>query len=267
MLVDSHCHLEKFHNRELLPVVLEEAEALGVGRMITVGTSVTDWELYRKLTEMHPVRVAYTVGLHPTSVEEDWEAQVARLPELLNASPKPCAMGEMGLDHFHLPKKDPEAAAAIKARQVLAFERQLQIAKEADMPIVIHSRNAFAECVECIETSGFPWEKVVFHCFADGAEEMKILKDLGGWASFTGIITYKNGQNVRDAALEQGLERLMLETDSPYLTPEPHRGKENRPGYTRHRAESCAELFGVSLEEVVEVTTANVEKFYGLGLN
>jgi TatD DNase family protein len=264
MLIDSHCHLEKFHKRGLLPVVLEEAEVLGVGRMITVGTSVTDWELYRKLSEEYPGKVAYTVGLHPTSVEDDWEDQVALLPGLLYAEPEPNAMGEMGLDHFHLPKNDIEAVEQIKARQVLAFERQLQIAKDADVPIVIHSRNAFAECVECIEKSGFPWAKVVFHCFADGADEMKILKDLGGWASFTGIITYKNGQNVRDAALVQGLDRLMLETDSPYLTPEPHRGKENRPGYTRHIAESCAELFGVTLEEIVEISTANVENFYGI---
>jgi TatD DNase family protein len=239
MLIDSHCHLEKFHKRGLLPVVLEEAEVLGVGRMITVGTSVTDWELYRKLSEEYPGKVAYTVGLHPTSVEDDWEDQVALLPGLLYAEPEPNAMGEMGLDHFHLPKNDIEAVEQIKARQVLAFERQLQIAKDADVPIVIH-------------------------CFADGADEMKILKDLGGWASFTGIITYKNGQNVRDAALVQGLDRLMLETDSPYLTPEPHRGKENRPGYTRHIAESCAELFGVTLEEIVEISTANVENFYGI---
>ena len=264
MLVDSHCHLQKFYQRGALEDVLEEADALGVSRMITVGTSMEDWNLYRELTQAHPGRIYYTVGLHPTSVEEDWEEQVARLPGLLGRDPQPCALGEIGLDHFHLPKKDPDAAEKIKAMQLIAFERQLAIAKDLGFPVVIHSRNAFRECVDCISGSGVSWDRVVFHCFADGAEEMRELKELGGYASFTGILTYKNGQNVRDAAMEQGLERLMLETDSPYLTPEPHRGKENRPGYTRHIAERCADMFGVSLEEVMEVTSANVKKFYGV---
>ncbi len=265
MLVDSHCHLQKFHQRGALGDVLDEAEALGVTRMVSVGTSVEDWDLYRELAQAHPDKISYTVGLHPTSVEEDWEDQVARLPGLLVRDPKPCALGEIGLDHFHLPKKDPEACERTKARQVLAFRRQLAIAKDLDVPVVIHSRNAFRECLDCISGSGFPWNRVVFHCFADGREEMAELKALGGFASFTGILTYKNGQNVRDAAMEQGLGRLMLETDSPYLTPEPHRGKENRPGYTRHIAERCADMFGVELEEVMEVTSANVKQFYGVG--
>ena len=99
---------------------------------------------------------------------------------------------------------------------------------------------------------------------ADGADEMRILRERGGQASFTGIITYKNGQNVREAALEQGLERLILETDSPYLTPEPLRGHENHPGYTRHTAEACAELFGVDLETIADITTRNTVDFFSL---
>ena len=122
--------------------------------------------------------------------------------------PNPCALGEIGLDHFHLPKKDPNLAEVIKDRQLNAFQQQLQMAKEAEMPVVI-THAMLKECADCIDNAGLPWEKVIFHCFADGADEMRILQERGGHASFTGIITYKNAQNVREAALEQGLARLI----------------------------------------------------------
>ena len=264
MLVDSHCHLIKFHHRGDLPEILQEAEELGVTRMITIGTNKEDWAVNLELAQLYPERITYTAGLHPTSVEGDWEEQLGDLPKYLNTNPAPRAIGEIGLDHFHLPKKNPEMVETIKVRQVQAFERQLQIAKDAKIPIVIHSRNAFTECVDCIDRSGFPWEKVVFHCFADSKAEIGILKDRGGHASFTGIITYKNGGNVREAAMAQGLDRLMLETDSPYLAPEPYRGKENHPGYTRHTAEACGQLFNVSLETIAKISTRNAEAFYSL---
>ncbi len=264
MLVDSHCHLMKFHLRGDLAEILQEAREMGVGLMVAIGTDHQDWPVYLELAKMYPERIAYTVGLHPTSVGEDWNTQLAELPNFFAEDPRPRAVGEIGLDHFHLPKKDPEGAQAIRARQVLAFEQQLQIAKEAGMPVVIHSRNAFEECVDCIDRSGLAWERVVFHCFADGAEQMRVLKERGGRASFTGILTYKNGGNVREAVLEQGLDRLMLETDSPYLTPEPLRGQENHPGYTRHTAEACAQLFGEPLETIAAISTRNAKDFFDL---
>ena len=263
-LVDSHCHLIQFHRRGNLPEILQEAEDLGVGRMITIGTDKEDWPVNLELSRHYPGQIAYTVGLHPTSVDDDWEAQLEELHPYLTSTPSPRAVGEIGLDHFHLPKDNPEKTKAIKARQVLAFDQQLQIAKAHELPVVIHSRNAFNQCMERIDQSGFPWQKVVFHCFADGLEEMRVLKERGGNASFTGILTYKNGDNVREAALEQGLENLMLETDSPYLAPEPLRGKENHPGYTRHTAEACAELFGETLETIATISTRNAEAFFNL---
>lgn len=264
MLVDSHCHLMKFLHRGELSEIMDEAREMGVERMITIGTDIEDWEPYLELARAHPDCIAYTVGLHPTSVGEDWKTQLGSIPRFFQEMPNPCALGEIGLDHFHLPKKDPNLAEVIRDRQLNAFQQQLQMAKEAEMPVVIHSRNAFKECVDCIDNAGLPWEKVIFHCFADGADEMRILQERGGHASFTGIITYKNGQNVREAALEQGLERLILETDSPYLTPEPLRGHENHPGYTRHTAEACAELFGVNLETIANITTRNAVDFFSL---
>jgi TatD DNase family protein len=115
-----------------------------------------------------------------------------------------------------------------------------------------------------VDASGLDWGKVVFHCFSDGAPEMAELLKRGGYGSFTGILTYKSAQNVRDAAMTQGLERLMIETDAPYLTPVPHRGKPNEPAYLRHTAEYAAQLFGVSLEAFAEQTTATAKRFFRL---
>jgi TatD DNase family protein len=140
----------------------------------------------------------------------------------------------------------------------------LALAKRLGCPVVVHSRGAFQECVEMIDASGVDWSRVVFHCFTEGPAEMAGLLQRGGLASFTGVITYKSAENVRAAALAQGLDRLMLETDAPYLTPMPHRGKPNEPAFIRHTAEFCAGLFGVGYERLAEVTTANARKFYGI---
>jgi TatD DNase family protein len=177
--------------------------------------------------------------------------------------PQPVAIGEIGLDRFHLPK-DAAAAERLFGRQRAAFSAGLQLARRLGVPVVVHSRGAFRECVEMIDTSGIDWSKVVFHCFGEGVGEMDALIQRGGFGSFTGIITYKNAEGVRDAAKRQGLDRLMIETDAPYLAPVPHRGKTNEPAYVRHTAEFCAGLFGVSYDELAAVTTANARAFFGL---
>jgi TatD DNase family protein len=176
----------------------------------------------------------------------------------------PVALGETGLDRFHLPKDSPAEAEKILGWQKAAFAAQLDLAKKLGCPLVVHSRGAFAECVAMIDASGLDWRRVVFHCFTEGPAEMAELTRRGGFGSFTGVITYKNADAVRAAALAQGLDRLMIETDAPYLTPMPHRGKPNEPAYLRHTAEFCAELFGVSRERLAEVTTANARKFFGI---
>ena len=130
--------------------------------------------------------------------------------------------------------------------------------------MVIHSRETFADCVEMIDASGVEWGRVVFHCFTEGPAEMAELMKRGGCGSFTGVITYKTAEAVRAAALAQGLDRLMIETDAPYLTPMPHRGKPNEPAYLRHTAEFCAGLFGVSPEQLAAATTRKARAFYGL---
>lgn len=263
-LIDTHTHLDSFARRGELPAILQRAQDAGLEAMITIGTDVDDWTLYRDLARDHAGRIHYTVGLHPCSVGADWAERVARLEEFWTGAVRPVALGETGLDRFHLPKDSPAEAERIFRWQQDAFARQLDMVRRLACPVVVHSRGAFAECVAMIDASGVDWSRVVFHCFTEGPVEMAELVKRGGYGSFTGVVTYKNAAAVREAALAQGLDRLMLETDAPYLTPMPHRGKPNEPAYLRHTADFCAEIFGVSRERLSEVTTATAQGFFGL---
>ena len=263
-LIDTHTHLDAFARRGELPAVLDRARAAGLEAMIAIGTAPDDWTLYRDLAREHAGVVHYTVGLHPCSVEAEWEQALRQWRRSSRgAAPRPVALGEMGLDRFHLPKEAAEAAR-IFGRQRAAFAAGLEVARRLGVPVVVHSRGAFRECVELIDASGVDWARVVFHCFSEGAGEMNELVRRGGCGSFTGIITYKNADAVRAAAKAQGLARLMIETDAPYLAPVPHRGKPNEPAFVRHTAEFCAQLFGVGYEELAAVTTANAKRFFGI---
>ncbi|KXU36339.1 hydrolase TatD [Cephaloticoccus capnophilus] len=286
-LIDTHTHLDSFVQRGELDAVLERATAAGVGALVTVGTGSDDWPLYREIATTHSgggCAVYYTVGLHPCSVGADWESEVAQIEAYFSdavgvglgradsadaqnkkGARPPVALGECGLDRFHLPKDDPAQAEQVFAWQRAAFSAQLAIARRLGCPVEVHSRGAFAESVALIDESGVDWGKVVFHCFSEGPAEMSELVARGGRGSFTGILTYKNAQSVREAAQVQGLKRLMLETDAPYLTPMPHRGKRpNEPAFLRHTADYAAEFFGVSVETLAEITTRNAREFFGI---
>ena len=262
-LLDSHCHLDRFFRDGVMNELLARARSAGVDRFVAIGTEPEDWVIYRQLAADHSGIIAYAVGLHPNEVREDWQKTVDGLQEYISAEHAPVAVGEIGLDYFRLPKDETKAASQ-KALQQAAFACQLQIAKEAGVPVVIHCRTSFDDCLRMIDESGFDWSKVVFHCFSEGPEEIMRLRERGGRASFTGIITYGNAGKVREAALAQGMDVLMLETDCPYLSPEPHRGKPNEPAYLRHTASFCADLFETDLETLTCRTTSNAESFYGL---
>ncbi len=280
-LIDTHTHLDSFASRGELPATLARAGQEGLEAMIAIGTDTDDWTLNRDLAAAHKGQVHYTVGLHPCNVGADWAERVAQLegfwgrasrpdkPSVSTAHPEdspylhPVALGETGLDRFHLPKESAEAEKIIDWQKA-AFIEQLALTKRLGCPLVVHSRGAFAECVAMIDESGVDWSRVVFHCFTEGPAEMAELTKRDGYGSITGVVTYKNAEMVRAAALAQGLDRLMIETDAPYLTPMSHRGKPNEPAFLRHTAEYCAGLFGVSYERLAEVTTRNARKFFGL---
>jgi TatD DNase family protein len=268
-LIDTHTHLESFVRHGMLATALDRARAAGVEAMIAIGTAPDDWAMYREIAKANEGFVHYSVGLHPCSVESEWEIALAQVEAFWQADPTggrvlPAALGEIGLDRFHLPKDSVEAER-IFGWQRSAFAGGLAIARRIGCPVVIHSRGAFRDCVEMIDASGVDWTRVVFHCFTEGEAEMAELARRGGFGSFTGILTYKTAVAVRAAAKAQGLGRLMLETDAPYLTPMPHRGKPNEPAFVRHTAEFAAqEVFDVSFEELAGVTTANARQFFRL---
>ena len=282
-LIDTHTHLESFCLNGTLDAALASARGAGLDAMITIGTSSEDWPLYRALAETHRGFVHYAVGLHPCSVAENWESEVAQIEafwerderDIRDArdqkdgsegrAPRPAALGECGLDRFHLPKNDTARAEQIFAWQCAAFSEQLKIARRLACPVVVHSRGAFDDCVRMVDASGVDWTRVVFHCFAEGAPQMREIARRGGRGSFTGVLTYKSAQNVRDAAREQGLSRFMVETDAPYLTPEPHRGKPNEPAFVRHTAEyAAAKVFNIPFAELARASTQNAREFFGI---
>ncbi len=262
-LIDTHTHLESFVRRGELPAVLNRAREANLEMLITIGTSTEDWELYRTIAEANPDFVAYTVGLHPCSVGDDWEDQLSRMGEYWSSPsrPRPVALGETGLDRFHLPK-DAALAGKIFSLQQAAFSESLRWARRLDTAVVVHSRGAFRECVEMVDASDIDWARVVFHCFVEGPAEMEMLLQRGGWGSFTGVLTYKKADNVRAALRRQGASRLMLETDAPYLAPVPHRGKPNEPAFLIHTAEVAAVALEVSRNELAHQTTETARKFF-----
>jgi TatD DNase family protein len=262
-LVDTHTHLDAVAKAGGLPGLLERARAADVRWMVAVGTAPDDWDLYRDLASANRDIIRYAVGIHPCSVDEKWEEAAAVIERHWEgaAADAPVALGECGLDRFHLPKEVAEAERVF-GLQKAAFDTQLAMAKRLGCAVVIHSRGAFAECVAAIDASGVDWTKVVFHCFSEGEAEIRELNRRGGRGSFTGILTYKNAESVRAAAKAQGLERLMIETDAPFLAPVPHRGKPNEPAYLRHIADYAAPMFGVTVDELAGTTTAAARSFY-----
>ncbi len=277
MLIDTHCHLDRFLKAGELPAVLERANAAGVRGMIAIGTDAGDWTLNRDLAVAHPGVVFYSVGLHPCNVTEAWRESLALVEGFwvntqhstsntqhsMSRVPAPVALGEIGLDRFHLSKDAGQAEREFQWQRE-AFAAGLSLARGLGCPVVIHSREAFAECVRMIDESGVDWTKVVFHCFSEGPEQVAELVKRGGRASFTGILTYKNADSVRAAAKAQGMERVMVETDAPYLAPAPHRGKTNEPAYVRHTAEYAAGMMGMGFEEFAKRTTENAREFFRL---
>jgi TatD DNase family protein len=262
MWFDTHCHLQRFYDRGDLDKVLSRSFESGVNKMVTVGTSMEDWELYAMISNRYLSTVFYSVGLHPSYADSTWEHQVSGLKNYWKKEVKPLALGEVGLDYFRLPK-DKAKAEKIVGYQKSALRHQLLQAKELNCPVIIHSRNAFEDCVNMIDESGVNWNRVVFHCFSEGIEQLMQIQIRGGWVSFTGILTFKGNRNLRDAFKATDKEKVMLETDSPYLAPVPKRGKENEPSYLHYLGSSGAEILELPEKEFSEQIMNNSNHFYG----
>lgn len=257
-LVDSHCHLDMLdlepHGGELAPVI-EHARRQGVCHMLCVSVGMDALPAMLRLVE--PLDdVSASVGVHPNE-QHGAEPEVDDLVRL-SRMPKVVAIGETGLDYFRVEGR-PEW-------QRERFRRHIAAARIARKPLIVHSRDAFADTVRLMKEEQAADAGGVMHCFTGNWVEARRLLDLGFDISFSGIVTFNSARDIRDAATRVPLDRMLIETDSPYLAPVPHRGRSNQPGYVRHVAECIADLRGLPVEEVAEATTANFQRRFGVPL-
>lgn len=255
---DTHAHLDYPEFTGDFPQILERAQAAGITRIIAVGTELESSQRCIALAEQHP-QVFAVVGWHPnhaTEAPSDFRPTLRKLAK----HPKVVALGETGIDYYRLPE-DAAAAERSRQRQAALFTQHLEVAAETGLNCVIHQRAAFEETFEMLRPFA---DRVrgVFHCFADDADRMRRVVKLGSLVSFTGILTFKNGQNIRDALAATPLDKFMLETDCPYLAPMPYRGKRCEPAYVKEIAEVAARVKGISLDELSAATCATAREFF-----
>jgi TatD DNase family protein len=254
-LVDTHCHLTFEPLAGDVAGVIERSRAAGVTQWITVGTSLEDSRAAIELAGRYEGMYA-TVGIHPHDAKS---ANAAALDELkrLGRSQKVVAIGETGLDFHYNFSTQPD--------QRRVFVAHLEIARELNLPVVIHSREAFDETMEILDSNGRGLKGVVFHCFSGSAEQAGQVLERGYYVSFTGVVTFKNAQKTREAAEVVPLDRLMVETDCPYMSPEPVRNqKPNEPALMVHTAKLLAALKGVGLEDFAQATAQTATAFFHL---
>lgn len=253
MLVDSHCHLDFPDLQARLPEILAAAETAGVGRMVTISTHVARFETYRALAETHG-NVFFSVGTHPHNAALEPDVPAARLVEL-SAHPRCIAIGEAGLD-YHYDKSPRDVQRKV-------FRTHIEAARETGLPLVIHARNADEDMIEILsDEMGRGRFNAVLHCFSSGAKLAKIGVELGLYVSFSGILTFRNSEEIRQIAAAVPQDRLLVETDAPYLAPVPFRGKTNEPAYVAHTAHVLAEVVGVSDQEIARITTDNFYRLF-----
>lgn len=252
MLIDSHCHLDYFQGEDL-EGVLARAAAAGVGEMVTIGTRLSRSAEMRALAEAHP-NVWCTVGIHPHNAGEG----EVPTPEAIVAEthhPKVIGIGESGLDYFY--DKAP------RDRQLAGFRAHIRAARLSGLPLCIHARDADDDIAAILREEagqgGFPF---LLHCFSSGRGLAEAALELGGYISFSGILTFPKSQEIRDIARDVPRERLLVETDAPYLAPVPFRGKRNEPGHVAHTARVLAEVHGMAAGEMADLTTANFRRLF-----
>ena len=251
MLVDSHCHLDFPDLADNLPHVLESMQGNDVGCAVCIGVTLEDFPRIRTLAESNP-RIFASVGVHPetTDVQEPTMADLVTLAQ----HPKVIAIGETGLDYYWQ-KDAPEW-------QRDRFRVHIRAALEAGKPLVIHNRDATADTLRVMAEERAGQVGGILHCFTESWEVAEATLELGFHISLSGIVTFKNALIVKEVARRIPLDRLLIETDAPYLAPVPYRGKLNQPAYVRHVAEEIARLRGISFEEVASATTENFLRLF-----
>lgn len=282
MLIDTHTHLDFSDFEADREFVIRRAVEAGVGRMIAIGTNLQTSRAALQLAERH-AEIYATIGIHPNEAMESPDDAISQLEEMAN-HPKIAAIGECGLDYHSLPSSHKAsfanltaaigstspgtelsmlADADVKNRQVIFFQEQLDLAVRVGCNVVIHQRDSWADTLHALK----PYTgrlRGVFHCFSGDTEQACHILELGHAISFTGIVTFKNARVVQEVAKRVPLGSFFVETDCPYLAPEPDRGKRCEPAHTRQVAEKIAALRSLPLQEISRATTEAAEKFFRL---
>ncbi|WP_404430138.1 TatD family hydrolase [Sutcliffiella horikoshii] len=254
MLFDTHVHLNADQYEEDLQEVIDRAQAEKVTNMVVVGFDRKTIKRAMELVEKYDFLYA-AVGWHPVDAIDMTEEDLAWIEDLASHE-KVVAIGEMGLD-YHWDKSPKEIQKEV-------FRKQIQLAKKVKLPIVIHNRDATADVVQILKEEDAKEVGGIMHCFTGSLEVAKECMEMNFYISFGGPVTFKNAKKPKEVVKEIPMEKLLIETDCPYLTPHPYRGKRNEPGYVRLVAEQIAELKELTIEEVAEKTTANAKKLFGI---
>lgn len=254
MLVDSHCHLDRVdlsaHSNSFAELIADTRQA-GVGHMLCVSIDLESYPAMLQLVETYP-QVSVSVGVHPCD-HDRCEPTVDELVELAQ-HPKNVAIGETGLDYFR--------AEGDLEWQRERFRRHIRAARQAAKPLIIHTREAREDTIAILREENAAEVGGVMHCFTETWEMAEAAMELGFLISFSGIVTFRNAEQLREVARRVPLERMLIETDSPYLAPVPHRGKPNRPAYVSHVAECIADLRGLTAEQVAQITGDNFQRLF-----
>lgn len=255
MLVDHHCHLDFPGLAENLDDVVARAKAAGVGTMVTISTHVERIETLLAITAAHD-DVYCSVGTHPHHADHEMHVTTADLVRIANAHDKIVAIGEAGLDYFY--------QKSTRENQAEGFRRHIAAARITGLPLEIHTRDADEDCQSILEEEyakgPFP---ALLHCYTGGMKLAMRAVELGLYVSFTGVVTFKKSEALRDIARAVPLDRLLVETDAPYLAPDPFRGKPNEPAYVVHTAAAIAKARGMPADEFAHATTENFHRLFG----
>jgi TatD DNase family protein len=252
-LVDSHCHLDFDDFGSDMDAVLARAKENGVDRMLTICTRVTKFEQVLAIAQAHD-NIRCTVGIHPHEAEQEPDVDVSKLTDLAK-HPKVVGIGEAGLDYFY--DKSP------RERQQQVFATHIEASRASGLPIVVHSRDADEDTVRLLQEGARKGGLTgVIHCFTSTQYLADAALEMGFYISLSGIVTFKSAGALRDVAKSIPHDRLLVETDSPYLAPIPMRGKRNEPAFVRHTAAFVADFLGLSLSDLAQKTTANFDRLF-----
>lgn len=251
MFFDSHGHLEDKRFNEDREQVINDLKENGVSNFINVGSNVKTSLFSAELAKEHDF-IYFAAGIHPSDSGSSNKGDLEMIEGLLEKE-KCVALGEIGLDFYY--------DFTDKDTQRRYFEEQAKMAKKHNIPVIIHDRDAHEECYEMVKKHDL---RGVFHCYTGSAEFAKKLLDIGFYISFTGVLTFKNARKSVEAAEIIPMDRLLIETDCPYMAPEPHRGKRNEPKYVRYVAEKLAQIKGLSVDEIAKITADNTKRLFGI---